>query len=296
MTTVVLLGVGAYVLVQYVGDGRPGPPRCEVGGGDGTETYELSPAQARHAATISAVASARKLPERALTVALATALQESMLRNLDYGDRDSLGLFQQRPSQGWGTKRQVRDPVYASGKFYDHLVEIPGYADLPVTEAAQQVQRSGHPEAYAKHEPHARTLAAAFRGSRPASVRCTIGKGSEEVRTPGDPDRVRAELAREFGPGVVPRKGTERTSGGGPGQRNKGSARTSAEERTVVLSAPDRRRGWELAHWAVAHATSLGMEQIAYDGRVWSAEKGDEGWRTGGGTGRSEVRLSLNPR
>ena len=60
-------------------------------------------------------------------IALATAQQESRLRNLDYGDRDSLGLFQQRPSQGWGTEAQVQDPAYAAGKFYDWLVTVPGW-------------------------------------------------------------------------------------------------------------------------------------------------------------------------
>ena len=73
----------------------------------------------------------RGLPERAVVIALATAQQESRLRNLDYGDRDSLGLFQQRPSQGWGTEAQVQDPVYAAGKFYDGLVKVPELGDRP---------------------------------------------------------------------------------------------------------------------------------------------------------------------
>ena len=63
----------------------------------------------------------------AAVIALATARQESGIRNLDYGDRDSLGLFQQRPSAGWGTDAEVQDPVYAANKFYDHLVEVPGW-------------------------------------------------------------------------------------------------------------------------------------------------------------------------
>lgn len=80
-----------------------------------------------------------------MTIALATALQESALRNIDYGDRDSLGLFQQRPSQGWGTPAQIMDPVYSAGVFYDRLAEVPGYSRLPLTVAAQRVQRSGFP-------------------------------------------------------------------------------------------------------------------------------------------------------
>ena len=102
----------------------------------------------------------RGLPERAVVIALATAQQESRLRNLDYGDRDSLGLFQQRPSQGWGTEGQVQDPAYAAGKFYDHLVQVPGWDTGRLTDVAQAVQRSGFPEAYQQWEPMATELAA----------------------------------------------------------------------------------------------------------------------------------------
>src|SRR5215213_4622525 len=109
---------------------------------DGREV-EVSPEQAGNAATITGIAVRRRLPARAATIALATAMQESRLRNLDYGDRDSLGLFQQRPSQGWGTPEQVRDPVYAAGKFYDHLVQVPDWQTRRLTEASQLVQRSG---------------------------------------------------------------------------------------------------------------------------------------------------------
>ncbi len=68
-----------------------------------------------------------------MTIALATAMQESQLRNIGHGDRDSVGLFQQRPSQGWGTFEQIQDPVYSAGRFYDHLAEVPGYSRLPLT-------------------------------------------------------------------------------------------------------------------------------------------------------------------
>ena len=87
----------------------------------------LTAEQVTNAATIAQVARDRGLPDRAIVIALATAQQESRLRNLDYGDRDSLGLFQQRPSQGWGTEAQVQDPVYAAGKFYDGLVKVPDW-------------------------------------------------------------------------------------------------------------------------------------------------------------------------
>ncbi|WP_255708992.1 hypothetical protein [Blastococcus sp. KM273128] len=120
----------------------------------------LSADQMQNAATIAQVGYDRGLPERAVVIALATAMQESTMRNLDHGDRDSLGLFQQRPSQGWGTPEQVQDPVYAAGRFYDHLVEVPGWETGRLTEVAQAVQRSGFPEHYQKHEAMAQELTA----------------------------------------------------------------------------------------------------------------------------------------
>ncbi|MFD8978639.1 hypothetical protein ACFV0Q_01875, partial [Streptomyces sp. NPDC059564] len=90
------------------------------------EGLELPAEQIPHAKTILATGIALKVPERGQVVALATAIQESRLRNLNSGDRDSLGLFQQRPSQGWGTPEQIRDPVYASTKFYKGLLGVKG--------------------------------------------------------------------------------------------------------------------------------------------------------------------------
>jgi len=122
----------------------------------------LAADQWANARTIADVARQRGLPERAVVIALATAMQESTLHNLPYGDRDSLGLFQQRPSQGWGTPAQVQDPVYAAGKFYDGLVQVPGWDTGRLTDVAQTVQRSGFPEAYQKHETMAQELTVAL--------------------------------------------------------------------------------------------------------------------------------------
>jgi hypothetical protein len=110
----------------------------------------LTGEQIGNARTIAQVGYQRGLPDRAVVIALATAMQESRLRNLDYGDRDSLGLFQQRPSQGWGTPEQVQDPVHAAGKFYDHLVQIPDWQTGELTLVADAVQRSAFPFAYGK--------------------------------------------------------------------------------------------------------------------------------------------------
>ncbi|MFE4826782.1 C40 family peptidase [Streptomyces sp. NPDC056672] len=114
--------------------------------------------QVPNARTIQATGVAMHIPVRGQVVALATALQESGLRNLAYGDRDSLGLFQQRPSQGWGTAEQIMRPVYAATKFYEALREVSGWESLTVTQAAQAVQRSGFPNAYATWEPLATAL------------------------------------------------------------------------------------------------------------------------------------------
>ncbi|ORT61198.1 hypothetical protein [Streptomyces sp. CB03238] len=284
----VLLAVVAYVVVQYVTGGK-GAPRCVVG--SGSNTYRFTPEQASNAATISAVGTSRGMPERAVTIALATALQESALRNIRYGDRDSLGLFQQRPSQGWGTEAQILDPVFSAGKFYEHLAKVPGYSRLPLTVAAQRVQRSGFPQAYAKHEPDAALLAAALTGRSPASLTCSPGSGQVKA---GDPAKVRAELKRAFGD--LPRGGAApeisvpvRATAADVA----GSAGSSGPE--GATPGDGSRRGWELAQWAVAQADALGLAEVSYAGRVWSVAESEDGWRSApAGTSRpDEVRIRV---
>jgi murein DD-endopeptidase MepM/ murein hydrolase activator NlpD len=114
--------------------------------------------QVANAATIVAVGAQRNVPPRGWVIAVATAMQESGLRNLPGGDRDSVGLFQQRPSQGWGTSEELQDPAYAAGRFYDRLLTIPKWQTIDLTDAAQAVQRSAFPDAYAKWEDEATTL------------------------------------------------------------------------------------------------------------------------------------------
>ncbi|MFD3728757.1 C40 family peptidase [Streptomyces sp. NPDC058671] len=149
--------------------------------------------QIPNAKVIVATGVQKRVPARGQVVALATALQESTLINLDHGDRDSLGLFQQRPSQGWGTREQLMDPVYSSGKFYDRLVKLKDWEQMPVTVAAQKVQRSGFPDAYAKHEPLATalqqaiapTLGATPIGPMPGQPSRRGGVGTGECAGPG---------------------------------------------------------------------------------------------------------------
>jgi hypothetical protein len=144
----------------------PAAGRCTIAGSSLTLTAE----QVENAKTIAAVAHSRRLPDRAIVIALATAQQESRLRNLDYGDRDSLGLFQQRPSSGWGTPAQVQDPIYAAGKFFDRLVEVPNWKTGRLTKISQSVQLSGFPGAYQQWEGMATTLTAALAAG---TVACT---------------------------------------------------------------------------------------------------------------------------
>lgn len=119
---------------------------CDTGPRHGLDGEQMG-----NAATVTAVGKDMGMPDRAVVVALATAMQESGLRNLDHGDRDSLGLFQQRPSQGWGTEQQVSDPRYAAEQFYAALSRVDGWERMRVTEAAQAVQISAYPEAYQQH-------------------------------------------------------------------------------------------------------------------------------------------------
>ncbi len=288
----VLLAVAGYLAVQYV-TGGAGDPGCKVvsGRGDGA-AYEFSPEQAVNAATIAAVGTGRGLPERAVTIALATALQESGLRNIGHGDRDSLGLFQQRPSQGWGTEREIMDPTYAADVFYRHLVKVPGYTKLPLTVAAQRVQRSGFPEAYAKHEPDATLLADALTGRSAATLTCA---GRLAATPAAGPDAVRAALVRDFGrdalqPAAEVGAAKSATPAPTPTVIRSGG-------RTVLLPVTAgtgsgagrgvRERGWQLAHWAVANASDLHIERVSYAGRVWTAGNTDSRWLTAGTAGGS---------
>ena len=150
----VLRGVGPF----------PDPEGCTVEVGE--VLAELSIEQAENAAIIAATGVRRDLPARAVSIALATAYQESKIRNLDHGDRDSLGLFQQRPSQGWGTPEQIMDadrstrvffggPSDPNGAVTRGLLDIPGWESLSFTAAAQAVQISAYPDRYGQWESQA---------------------------------------------------------------------------------------------------------------------------------------------
>ena len=229
----------------------PADPAAHVGSGIGTDevqAYEMTPEQADNAATIAGVGLKLGMPAHAVTVAIATALQESGLRNLAFGDRDSIGLFQQRPSQGWGTATEIADPVYAATAFYQRLRQQPNWMALEVTEAAQLVQRSAAPSAYAQWEPRARVTAAALTGDADASLSC------HDLRLGPPSAGVVTVARRELG--------------------------------TATLSGPQSAaRGRALANWLVAHSARLAIDRVTVDGNTWAAESGE--WaRTGPPDGR----------
>ncbi|MEU9949401.1 hypothetical protein P8A21_26335 [Streptomyces poriferorum] len=288
----VLVAVAGYMTVQYV-TGGTGSDQCTVESADGSagegRTYRLTSEQAANAATISAVGTTRGMPERAVTIALATALQESGLRNIEHGDRDSLGLFQQRPSQGWGTEKQILDPVYSAGKFYEHLAEVPGYSRLPLTVAAQRVQRSGFPQAYAKHEPDAALLAAALTGRAPAALNCDPPRSTAGT---GEAAKVRAALVGSFGKDVLPSEDAAAAETPAAGAAA-GTGTLSVPVQTARRAGQDGipQRGWELAHWAVAQSEALGIDEVAYAGKKWDS---GSGWRTERkDSGTTAVRMRL---
>ncbi|MEV7325779.1 heavy metal transporter [Streptomyces sp. NPDC093970] len=290
----ILCAVAAYLVVQYV-TGGGGAEGCKVvSGRSGGQSYEFTPDQAVNAATIAAVGTGRGMPERAVAIALATAIQESGLVNIQHGDRDSLGLFQQRPSQGWGTEKQILDPAYAAGMFYAHLAKVPHYETLPLTVAAQRVQRSGYPEAYAKHENDATVLAAALTGQAAATLTCDGRPAAVTEATAIGPDAVRTALVRDFGRDAVEEAGAEVNGSSASSPTPTPSVTATAHGRTVTVPVPDggktdrsgrteSERGWQLAHWAVANSSALHIQRVSYAGREWFAGSTDSEWRPAAG-------------
>ena len=232
----VAASVVAWPFIQNLGR-RPGCTVTAAALSGGPVQFPLSGAQAENAATIAAVGIRLGMPDHAVTVALATALQESGLYNVPVGDRDSAGLFQQRPSQGWGTRTQVLDPIYASTAFYQRLRAQPGWAELSVTDAAQLVQRSAAPYAYAQWEPRARAIAAALTGEEPGALTCR--------------DLSFSALGTDLVNTAVAELGTAALSGAHPAAR-----------------------GWSISSWLVANASRLAVDRVTFDGRTWTMDSG----------------------
>jgi hypothetical protein len=259
LAAVVVLAV---VFVTRIGGG-PQLPYCSVDATGGTGStapthYSFSAEQAGNAATIAAVGGKLGLPPHAVTIALATALQESKLINLTSGDRDSAGLFQQRPSEGWGTYEQVTDPVYAATVFYQHLMAKTDWQDLSVTEAAQQVQHSATPDAYAQWESEARAMASALTGETQAQLSCH-------------------NLA------VAPTK------------QDIGTVAEQQWGSSTVTGPHGAAQGWAIGSWLVADATQFGIDSVTVGARTWTAAAGTWSSMSGGPTdGPTDGTVSLH--
>jgi len=255
IATIAFVGVAAAAVVWGPGlyadfTDHPASNRCTVSADTGS--YSLSPEQANNAAIIATVGWVYGADEQGVTVALATAIQESGLRNLDYGDRDSVGLFQQRTSQGWGTIEQIMDPRYSAAMFYLGLAKVDGWQDLPVTEAAQAVQRSGFPDAYADHEDEGRVWANALGGIE-GVMSCDLS-APEAATAQALSERVGLDFPNAgFGVDVIDYEGTTTVLGVRPPDASDQSLR-------------------RLQAWAIATSSTTGVTWADFRGELWNRD------------------------
>jgi hypothetical protein len=231
-------------------------------------TVDLDPVQMANAATIAAVGMRRKMPEQAVVVALATALQESKLENREDGDRDSIGLFQQRPSQGWGAPEKLKDPRYAADRFYSALKRVKGYQKMRVTDAAQRVQRSAYPNAYQKWADEAQILARALTGRAASAVACTV-TGAPAMRGATAAAALMTGLRLDWGKGLPTSAAAEQAAG-------------------LTVAVNSVTTGWQYAHWLVSHASDTGLERVRFADLEWDAGKGK--WQAVTGDGGIDNR------
>ena len=256
---------------------------CSVEFDDGTDV-ELDTEQAENASLMAAVAQQRGLPARAVSIAITTAYQESKIRNVEDGDRDSIGLFQQRPSQGWGSQRQIMRPSYAINAFYDRLETVDGYRSMDMHDAAQAVQRSADGGAYEQHELPARALASALTGNSPATFSCNIDAPDDSEQPErrngltSNANTMLRDVERAFG---------ELSTGGyAPGGVDSGHSEGSAhyDGRAVdfffkPVNADSKLAGWAVAHYVVANAERLEVRTVIYDDKIWTASRSSARWR-----------------
>lgn len=218
------------------------PPSQQCIATVGTTTASFDLEQSHYASIIVAESIRRGLEPRAASIALATALQESNLRNLDYGDRDSVGLFQQRPSQGWGTEAELMNPWYASGKFYAALVKVSDWKTGDLNDVAQEVQKSGVPDGYRKHVDAARALASAATGYSPAALSCV-----NRATTTGNAKDLAALLTKTFA-----------------------AAKVTTSGATVTVSGLSTTNQWAAASLAMLNTGTDGVSSVTVDSKTWS--------------------------
>ncbi len=265
---VTLLGVLAYVgytayqryIVQLIT-----VPGCQAGTGNNAIALDFG--QAADAATIAAVATAKKLPARALTIAYATAWQESKLENLTYGDRDSVGIFQQRPSQGWGAAKDLQDPAFASRAFFRALVQVKDYTTIPVYQAAQAVQHSADGYAYDQYTQSGELLTK-FYTNAPHAVTCWYNPGTQAAD-----NNVSAKLNL-----TAAAKGLH-DAFGKPGADAAVTRVTRIRSGEAMVVKAPAWSGWAVANWLMANASSYGITQVSYAGYQWRARLTETSWQ-----------------
>lgn len=255
----ILLVVIAALLAAYLIATRGKPILTGSGcqAGTGGSAVSLDTEQAAIAATIAGVAHQRAMPTRAVVVAYAAAMQESKMHNLTYGDRDSVGVFQQRPSEGWGPARKLMNPVYATTRFFEVLATVPDYVRKPVYTAAQAVQRSADGYAYYQYQPEATRLATDFTGHSAHAVWCWSG----------GPDPGKANL-------VAARRALDDTFG----RVRSHPLSSPGDAPAMLVKTPHPVLGWAVAAWLVTHAGSYGIRDVRYAGFQWQESAGGRGW------------------
>jgi len=287
---------------QATTDGGSCASAADSIGSEGASAGSMSAEQVGHARTIWQVAQQVGAGDRGAVVGIATALQESTLRNLDYGDRDSVGLFQQRAP--WGSFADRTTPRTSAQMFFRGgrggqrgLEDIPGWQSMSVARAAQAVQVSAFPFAYAKHEKAASGLVALFRSKAPAgSPEAAAALGSAMCGNAGAAQCPATGMAVEGG--LTPdalrvlrcfKKGwPQLTSFAGIGDRPNNAASDHQDGRGVdamipgFQSAEGRQLGQTIADWAVANHQKLGVKYVIWSEKIWNVEREKEGWRTCG--------------
>jgi hypothetical protein len=248
-----LLTVGGYVALRHSVPVLEPSSCTAVPAGTSAQPVSLNVGQAGVAATIAAVAQRHKLPTRAVTIAYATALQESKLQDLSYGDLDSVGVFQQRPSEGWGSRQHLLDPVYASTRFFAALTAVPRYQHLHIYQAAQAVQRSADGSAYDQYAPQGAAMAGGFSGHLPHDVWCWYPGG---IHGHAKLTAAGTQLRRTFGPLSIGHAG----------------------DPVALVRVPGTDTGWAVAAWLVSHASRFGIRHVTYQGYEWTAARGRKGW------------------
>lgn len=274
-----LLGYGAYTVYQRIVGQVLAIPGCQAGTGANATALDFG--QAADAATVAGVAIREGLPTRALTIAYATAFQESKLENLTYGDRDSVGIFQQRPSQGWGSTAQLEDPAYAAHAFFGALVKVPDYENIPVSEAAQDVQKSADGSAYEQYAESAAVLAAAYT-TKPHAVTCWYNPATQAadqgVSTKLNLHGAAEQLDHVFG------------APGESGAALKSVSRIRSGSADLITTVPGA--GWAVANWLVTNASSYGITQVSYAGYQWSASLNETSWQANSATSAGGIVAS----